>query len=132
VNYQVRSRATPSQAELHGARDLFQRIEYPMLMHCKAGADRVGMMSVIFLYVHHGWTIKDAMQKHLSLKYGHIKQADTGILDHFFETYLEYNEHTPIEFFDWVDNVYDPVEVHQQFYVNSFLNRLINIILRRE
>ncbi len=130
-NYQVRSRASPSKAELYGARDLFQRIEYPMLMHCKSGADRVGMMSVLFLHIHHGWQIEDAL-KQLSLKYGHIKQADTGVLDHFFETYLEYNRHTPIEFFDWVDTVYNPKEVHQTFHANGFANRLVNNILRRE
>jgi len=130
-NFQVRSRASPTQVELHNARELFQRIEYPMLMHCKSGADRVGLMSVLFLHLHHNLPIEDALRQ-LSLKYGHIKQADTGILDHFFETYLEYNRHTPIEFFNWVDTVYDPAEVHKTFHANGFANRLVNGILRRE
>jgi len=130
-NFQVRSRAAPTQKELHGARELFQRIEYPMLMHCKSGADRVGMMSVLFLHVRHGWPIEKALGQ-LSLKYGHIRQADTGVLDHFFETYLAYNSQTPIDFYDWVDTVYDPAEVRESFNANSFANRLVNSILRRE
>ncbi|MEO1607770.1 MAG: tyrosine-protein phosphatase [Pseudomonadota bacterium] len=130
-NFQVRSRASPSRAELHGARELFQRIEYPMLMHCKSGADRVGLMSVLFLHVHHGVPMEKAL-KQLSLKYGHIKQADTGVLDHFFETYLAYNRTTPIAFYDWVDTVYNPEEVRASFHANGFANRLVNDILRRE
>ena len=43
VNFSVRSRAAPSHKELRGARELFERIEYPMLMHCKSGADRAGL-----------------------------------------------------------------------------------------
>ncbi|MEN2494468.1 MAG: hypothetical protein TECD_00367 [Hyphomicrobiaceae bacterium hypho_1] len=131
-NYQIRSRASPTPAELYGARDLFQRIEYPMLMHCKAGADRVGLMSILFLHIRYSWSIENALKEHLSLKYGHIRQANTGILDHFFKTYIKYNRHTPIDFFDWVDTAYDPSEVHKTFYANGFANRLIEDILHRE
>ena len=48
------------------------------------------------------------------------------------DRYLEYNRHTPIDFFDWVDTVYDPAEVHKTFHANGFANRLVNGILRRE
>jgi protein tyrosine/serine phosphatase len=130
-NFQVRSRAAPNKSELYNARELFERIEYPMLMHCKSGADRVGLMSVLFLHVHHGVPIAEAL-KQLSLKYGHIRQADTGVLDHFFETYLAYNAKTPISFYDWVDTVYDPQEVRDSFLANGWANRLVNGILRRE
>jgi len=130
-NFQVRSRASPRPSELHGARELFQRIEYPMLMHCKSGADRVGLMSVLFLHLHHGVPMEEAISQ-LSLKYGHIRQADTGVLDHFFETYLAYNKETPIDFFEWVDTIYDPAKVHESFNADGFANRLVNGILRRE
>ena len=86
-NFQVRSRAAPSLEELRGARELFQRVEYPMWMHCKSGADRAGLMSVLYLHTREGVPIETAI-KQLSLKYGHIRQADTGVLDHFFEKYI--------------------------------------------
>ena len=56
-----------------------------MLMHCKSGADRAGLMSVLYRFLHEGVPLKEA-KKELSLKYGHIRQAHTGILDYFFET----------------------------------------------
>ena len=87
-SYRVRSRAAPTKAEVLGARDLFERIEYPMLMHCKSGADRVGLMSVLYLHFREGIPIAEA-KSGLSLKYGHFRQAETGILDYFFERYLE-------------------------------------------
>ncbi|MEM8970958.1 MAG: tyrosine-protein phosphatase [Pseudomonadota bacterium] len=130
-NYQVRSRAAPSVAELRGARDLFQRVEYPMWMHCKSGADRAGLMSVLYLHVHKGVPIEEAVQQ-LSLKYGHIRQADTGVLDYFFERYMAYNKETPIEFFDWVETVYDDTEVRDTFRAQGWANRIVNTILRRE
>lgn len=130
-NYQVRSRAAPSVEELRGARDLFRRIEYPILMHCKSGADRAGLMSVLFLHVHGGVPIEEAV-KQLSLKYGHIRQADTGVLDYFFERYIAYNNENPIDFFDWVETVYNDDEVRDSFRAEGWANRIVNTILRRE
>ena len=131
VNYKVRSRAAPSVEELHGVRELFQRIEYPMLMHCKSGADRAGLMSVLYMHLVEGQPIETA-QRQLSLRFGHIKQADTGILDLFFDRYIEANKARPVDFFEWVDTVYDPVELRESFHASGMANRLVNDILRRE
>ena len=131
VNYNVRSRAAPSRAELHGARELFERIEYPMLMHCKSGADRAGLMSVLYLHLHEGKPLAEA-KKALSLRYGHIRQADTGILDYFFERYIADTATTPMPFYEWVDTVYDPNELHRSFRASGWANRLVNSILKRE
>jgi protein tyrosine phosphatase (PTP) superfamily phosphohydrolase (DUF442 family) len=48
INFQLRSRAAPTREEIKGARELFERIEYPVLFHCKSGADRVGLMSALY------------------------------------------------------------------------------------
>lgn len=131
VNYQVRSRAAPSHAELKGARELFDRIEYPMLMHCKSGADRAGLMSVLYRHLKEGLPLEIAKQE-LSWRYGHIRQADTGILDYFFERYLQDTAEHPMPFFEWVDNVYDPVELKKSFRAQTWANQLVNNVLRRE
>jgi hypothetical protein len=68
----------------------------------------------------------------LSLRFGHFRQADTGILDHFFDSYLEYNRRQPTPFFEWVENVYDPDELKRSFHAKGWANRLVNDILRRE
>jgi protein tyrosine phosphatase (PTP) superfamily phosphohydrolase (DUF442 family) len=132
IDFQVRSRAAPTREEVLAARELFRRVEYPMLMHCKSGADRAGLMSVLYAHVVQGWSIERALREHLSLRYGHIRQADTGILDHFFEAYLQANAEEPIAFFDWVEHVYDPEAVHRTFHASSIANRIVDSVLRRE
>ncbi len=131
VNFQVRSRAAPTREEIRGAKELFDRIEYPMLMHCKSGADRAGLMSVLYRFLKEGEPLEEA-KKQLSIRFGHIRQAETGILDYFFERYIEYNRRHPIPFFDWVERIYDPVELGRSFRSNKWANQIVNLALRRE
>lgn len=130
-NYQVRSRAAPTREEVRGAAALFERIDYPMLMHCKSGADRAGLMSVLYLILRKNVPVEKAKQQLLA-RFGHFRQADTGILDAFFERYLLYNARQPIEFMDWLENVYDEDELKRSFEARSWANTLVNTILRRE
>lgn len=131
VNFIIRSRAAPTREELRGARALFDSVEYPMLMHCKSGADRAGLMSVLYQYLKEGVPL-DLAKRELSLRYGHIRQADTGVLDLFFERYLADNARSPIAFWDWVETVYDADELKRSFRAKGWANRLVNSILRRE
>lgn len=131
LDFRIRSRAAPTRAEVLAARDLFSTVQYPILMHCKSGADRVGLMSVLYLYTRHGVPIAEA-KRQLSLRYGHIRQADTGILDLFFESYLAYAEETPIEFYDWVATVYDPADVAAHLHSRRWANRIVDKIFKRE
>jgi protein tyrosine/serine phosphatase len=123
VNFQIRSRAAPSRAELKGAQRLFEEIEYPMLMHCKSGADRAGLMSVLYRFFKERVPLEEAM-KELALRYGHIRHADTGVLDYFFERYLADNAKHPIDFFTWLDTVYDPEELKRSFHASRWANLL--------
>ncbi len=131
VNFPVRSRAAPSREEIRAAHRLFQNTDYPMLMHCKSGSDRAGLMSVLFMHLHQGLPIAEAL-KQLSWRFGHIRQADTGILDAFFERYLDDTKRRSIAFIDWVDTVYDPDELKRTFTANGWANRLVDSVLRRE
>lgn len=131
ANCVLRSRAAPSVEELHAARDLLMRVRYPVLIHCKSGADRAGLMSVLYMHLIEGQPIEEAI-KQLSLKFGHIRQADTGVLDRFFEEYIAANTREPIDFFDWVENVYDAQSVLQSFRSNGLATRIVKDILRRE
>lgn len=131
VDYRVRSRDAPSREEILGTRALFQGVEYPMLMHCKSGSDRAGLMSVIARHIREGTPIEEALSE-LSLRYGHIRQADTGILDYFFERYLADNAKRPTGFFEWVETVYDADELKRTFQAKGWANRIVNGVLRRE
>jgi protein tyrosine/serine phosphatase len=131
VDFRIRSRAAPTRDEVLAARELFKTVEYPILMHCKSGADRVGLMSALYLHTRQGVPIAEAARQ-LSLRYGHIRQADTGALDHFFESYLAYAAKTPIAFYDWVETVYDPEEVKTRLHSRRWANRVVDKIFRRE
>jgi protein tyrosine/serine phosphatase len=127
----VKSRAAPTREQVHEAADLFARVAYPILLHCKSGADRAGLASTLFLILHEGWPVERAVDQ-LSARFGHFRQADTGIIDAFFERYLEDNAREPIGFMEWVDTVYDPAALARDFKAGRWANVLVNKVLRRE
>lgn len=131
VNFAVYSREAPLPGTIVAAKSMFDTIEYPALMHCKSGADRVGLMSALYLIFRKNRPVKEA-KKQLSLRFGHMKQAKTGILDFFLQTYLDYSANTPIAFLDWVTTVYDRDAVTSSFHAQWWANLLTDKIMRRE
>jgi protein tyrosine/serine phosphatase len=131
VNFELRSRMAPPVEAIRDARSLFDSLEYPILLHCKSGADRAGLMSAFFVYMKEGKPIKEAA-KQLSLKFGHFKQSDTGILDYLFERYMSDNEAEPMTFFEWLESRYDPAEIKRNFKSQGWANLIVNRALQRE
>lgn len=127
----LRSRTPPSKEAVRLAKELLEKIAYPALIHCKSGADRVGLLSGLYLVFQEGLPVEQAMRQ-LDIRYGHIKQAHTGVLDRFFEQYSAYNSITPIPFLDWVETVHDPVELKQSFRARSWAVVAVDWILQRE
>ena len=70
------SRDPPQKDRVHRARELFRTIEYPVLIHCKSGADRAGMMAVFYRHFHLGEPISVAIEQ-LSKKYLHHREGLT-------------------------------------------------------
>jgi len=130
LDFTARSRAAPSKEMLHKAKSLFKSIEKPVLMHCKSGADRAGLMSALYLLVEQGRPVREAMGQ-LALKYGHLKMAKTGLIDAFFSSYIEY-EDSGVPFYEWVDNIYDPEKITATFKTKGWAVRLNDCFLRRE
>ena len=122
--------APPDKAMLHDAKAIFKAIEKPALMHCKSGADRAGLMSALYMLVAEKRPAREAARQ-LAWKYGHVKQAKTGLLDVFFKAYFPY-EDQGMDFYDWVDNVYDPEAMLAEFRSQGWTDRLIDSVLRRE
>lgn len=131
VDLTLQSRAPPTRAQLRAVRDLLGSVQYPILVHCKSGADRAGIMSVIVRHERDGVPIAEA-KKQLSLRYGHIRSADTGVLDAVFQRYLEDRAKTGVEFWDWVETSYDPDQIRRSFRARGWANRLVDSLLRRE
>jgi len=129
INFPVTSRAAPKAETILAAKKLFNEIEYPIIMHCKSGADRAGLMSALYLILHKNVSVIEA-KKQLSFKYLHIKHAKTGILDAFFDNYIKENKNK--DFLDWVKNDYNPEKLKLSFKVKKLSEILITYILRRE
>lgn len=131
VDFQVFSRDTPTKEKIREAAELFSSIEYPALVHCKSGADRAGLMSVLYKLLREGAPIEEA-QDQLSLKYLHVKHGKTGVLDEVFERYAAYNAHTSISFLDWVDQQYDRLAIKEEFLSSGKGKLRIDQLLGRE
>jgi len=131
VDFQMFSRDTPTVEKIHGARELFESIKYPALMHCKSGADRAGIMAVLYMHFRQGLPIEDAVEQ-LSFKYLHVREGKTGMLDFFFQSYLEYKKETPISFIDWIDGPYDRLAVKSEFMSTWKAKMVVDRVLRRE
>ncbi len=130
-NYPMKSRDAPPKAMLLGLPELFGRIEYPAQVHCKSGADRAGLMAALYLIIHEKQPVEVAV-KQLALKYGHLPHSKTGVIDHFFKTYAEDTRDAPMEFLDWVRDVYDPAVVRAGFKPRWLSRWIVDRILHRE
>ena len=126
------SRDPPGKDRVRRARDLFRSIEYPVLIHCKSGADRAGLMAVFYRHFHLGEPISKAMSE-LSKKYLHSREGLTGVLDHFLETYVNEVEPTGTGFMEWIESdAYDPEAMRKDFRANWWGTLLTEKLLRRE
>lgn len=114
VDFQMFSREVPPSEAVLQAKQLFDSIAYPALMHCKSGADRAGIMAVLYLHFRKGQPIESALEM-LSGKYLHIRHGKTGILDYFFETYMREAQPKGLSFLEWVQAGYDRVEMKRRF-----------------
>jgi len=132
VNFTVTSREVPSREQVLGAKRLYETIAYPALIHCKSGADRAGIMSVLYMHFRKGLPIREALAQ-LSLKYLHIRQGKTGVLDYVFERYLREGEPAGMSFLEWVESpAYDPAGFKREFRAGMLGAALTETLLRRE
>jgi protein tyrosine/serine phosphatase len=130
-NAVVWSRSAPRREDIHALRELFDRIEYPALLHCKSGADRSGLAAALYLVLRENRPVEEA-KRQLSLRWGHVRAARTGVLDAFFDAYLAANAARPIAFLDWIDTAYDREALERSFRSSRWGDVLIDRLLRRE
>jgi protein tyrosine/serine phosphatase len=132
VDFVVASRDVPSPEKILAARELFETVRYPALMHCKSGADRAGIMAVLYQHFRQGQSIRQALSQ-LSPRYLHVRAGLTGVLDYIFERYLAEGEPAGQSFADWVQSeAYDPARLKAEFRANWWGTQLTERLLRRE
>jgi protein tyrosine/serine phosphatase len=132
VDCGLSSRDVPSREQVLEAKAIFERIEYPALLHCKSGADRAGIMAVFYRHFALGHPIREAKDE-LGLRTLHMKAGLTGVLDHIFDHYVDKVEPLGIAFIDWVNSDdYDPARIRGEFKAQWWGSLLTEKIFRRE
>jgi protein tyrosine/serine phosphatase len=127
----VRSRAAPDRETILGSKAFFDSLHYPAVLHCKSGADRAGFVAALYLVVHEGKPVAEALRQ-LSFRFGHFRFAKTGILDAFFEHYRQEGEAKGMPFLTWVETVYDPEALERDFKPRFWSDLVVDRIMRRE
>jgi protein tyrosine/serine phosphatase len=132
VSFVVSALTAPSREQVLGAKRLFDELEYPAMMHCKSGADRAGVMSLLYMHFRKQKPISEAMRQ-LSLKFGHQRVGREGVLDFVFERYVREVEPLGVSYEDWVRSAaYDPVAITKEFRAQWWGTLLSEKVLRRE
>lgn len=129
IDFPLDSRDAPQKERVLRLLDMAETLDYPVLAHCKSGADRAGLFAAIFLHAVEGQPI-DRAQRQLSLRFGHWRQSKTGILDFFLERYVAEAKGKP--FRQWIENDYDPAALKAAFMGQWWANTLVDKVLRRE
>jgi protein tyrosine/serine phosphatase len=122
VDIRLKSRAAPTLAELAQMREAIAAIDGPTLIHCKSGSDRTGLFCGLYLILSEGVPVADA-RRQLGLRFGHIRLTKTGVLDRFFDHYLDHAAREPIAFTTWLDTVYDPEVLAASFRAGRWYRR---------
>lgn len=125
-----RSRRLAGPEQILAFDALLKRIEYPLLIHCKSGADRTGFAAALYLMLAEGRPAAEARWQ-LSLRYGHIKSGPAGVLDAFFDAY-ERDTRGDVALADWVRTGYDPTVIEAAFRPRAPGRFLVNRVLGRE
>jgi protein tyrosine/serine phosphatase len=123
------SRGAPQRERIMRLYAIYTAMQTPVVMHCKSGADRAGLAGgLVVMFA--GGTAADAMQQ-LSWRFGHIRQARTGILDAFFLHYQREAEGRK-SFLDWVREDYDEQALRQDFHANGLASFINDWVLAHE
>lgn len=132
INAPLDSRDAPTLERVMQAKHLFETIEYPVLIHCKSGADRVGLMAALYRYFHLGQPMSVAKSE-LGRRTLHNREGKTGVLDMVLETYVCEAEAKGIDLISWMaSDAYDADSMTRTFRSKWWGDLLVERILCRE
>lgn len=131
VDFPVTSREPPSPERVRAFDAMLDAIEYPVLFHCKSGADRAGIASALYLLLREGRPVAEA-QDQLHWRFGHFRHARTGVLDYMLERFAAEGGRDGAAFRDWAARGYDPLAMRRDFQAGRWSVLLVDRLLRRE
>jgi protein tyrosine/serine phosphatase len=123
------SRGAPHRDRILRFHDIYRTMRTPALMHCKAGADRVGLAAGLAI-LFEGGTAAAALRQ-LSWRHLHFARSGTGILDAFFRRYAAEAEGKK-PFLDWVREDYEEADLRRRFHAERFSTFINDRVLARE
>jgi protein tyrosine phosphatase (PTP) superfamily phosphohydrolase (DUF442 family) len=102
----------PHPGELRRLVEVFDRTDYPVILHCAAGADRTGLAAAIALLILTDRGLA-AARRQLWPRYGHFAVGRTARLDEFLDYYESWlaafgEPHAPERFRRWLADHYCP------------------------
>jgi protein tyrosine/serine phosphatase len=127
----IRGREAPRKSDLLALLDLFSAIEYPVLIHCKSGADRTGFVTAVYLMAIESRDPQEASAQ-LSWRYGHLRRSRAGILGEVIDAYRREAAPRGVSFRRWVETGYDRESVARAFKRQMLATAIADNILRRE
>jgi protein tyrosine phosphatase (PTP) superfamily phosphohydrolase (DUF442 family) len=88
VHYDIpmSARSLPRPEQVRELLDILDKGPYPMLIHCKSGADRTGLASTLFLVEVRNRPLSEASAE-LTWKLGHLAFGKTKAMDDFLDLY---------------------------------------------
>jgi len=100
----------PSVTELRHLVHALDRTEYPILIHCRQGADRTGMVSALILLLYTDTDLATAIGQ-LGIRFGHLSAGRTWSMDEFLLLYQDWLAahqlpHAPAAFRRWLEHDY--------------------------
>ncbi len=125
----LESRGAPHKDRMLRLIGLYRSLPRPILIHCKSGADRTGLAAGVWRLIHGGTAAEAAAE--LSLRFGHVSAARTGILDAFFAQYAQ-AEAKGVPFEDWLQRDYDEAALRASFAPRPLASWFTDRVLRRE
>jgi protein tyrosine/serine phosphatase len=130
-NLVLRARTLPTRDALSATARLFAVIERPVLFHCMSGADRSGFASALYLMLVENRPLAEA-RRQLSIRFGHNRFGQAGVLDALFDAYQHETELRPMPLMDWITHHYDPDQIAAAFAAIPLRTRISNYFRRHK
>jgi protein tyrosine/serine phosphatase len=105
--------SSPAPQELQKLLQALESSPRPILVHCRRGADRTGLASMLaYLYFHDSEIV--TAQQQFSLRYGHFGLGKVSVLHKVVNEYLDWlnyrgQTHTRERLRQWVFEAYKPI-----------------------
>ncbi len=79
----------PSPDEIRRLVEVIEHTDYPILIHCRQGIDRTGLVAALIVLLQTDATVAEAREQ-LGLRYGHVALGPTQHMRRFFDLYEEW------------------------------------------